>query len=233
MQRLEAICFDLDDTLIDASGAWLAGLAEALTEAIERYPVLATFEDLAAIQQQMVYEQFIAAGGEWDPQHVRTSMRRLLREHAEADDALADRAFEAYTDAWPRHLALFPDTLEALDAARRHARLALITNGTSAEQRLKLETLGLLDHFDVVAISEEVGAIKPHGAIFEHTLTGLGVRASEALHIGDNQHADVHGARTAGLTAVWLNRHATAGHEAVNPHHEVTDLHGLVRLLRG
>ena len=224
MQRLEAICFDLDDTLIDASGAWLAGLAEALTEAIERYPVLATFEDIAAIQQQMVYEQFIATGGEWNPQHVRTSMRRLLREHAEADDALADRAFEAYTDAWPRHLALFPDTLEALDAARRHARLALITNGTAAARTVAGGPY-------VVAISEEVGAIKPHGAIFAHTLAGLGVRASEALHIGDNQHADVHGAREAGLTAVWLNRYAKPRHDTADPHHEVSDLHGLVRLL--
>ena len=231
--RLEAICFDLDDTLVNASGAWLAGLTEALTEAVERYPALAAIDDLAGLQQRLVYEAFITAGGEWDPQHVRASIRRLLREHAERDDALADRAFEAYTHAWPRHLTLFPDTLATLDAARQLAPLALITNGTSSEQRLKIERLGLLGHFDVVSISQEVGALKPHGAIFAHALDALGVRPEAALHIGDDQHADVHGAREAGLTAVWLNRHAKTRREDIDPHHEVSDLHGLVRLLRG
>ena len=230
--RLEVVCFDLDDTLVNASDAWLAGLTEALTEAVERYPSLAAIDDLAGLQQRLVYEAFITAGGEWDPQHVRNSMRRLLRDHAERNDALADRAFALYTDAWPRHLTLFPDTLEALAAARQHARLALITNGTSSEQRLKLERLGLLEHFDVVSISQEVGALKPHGAIFAHALDALEVRPAAALHIGDDQHADVQGAREAGLTAVWLNRHARTRRADIDPHHEVTDLHGLVRLLR-
>ncbi|WP_461472627.1 HAD family hydrolase [Microbacterium sp. HJ5] len=56
-----------------------------------------------------------------------------------------------------------------------------------------------------------------------------GKPATVAVHVGDNQLADVGGARNAGLTAVWVDRHG--GDAASDPHHVVPDLRGLVPLL--
>ena len=48
--------------------------------------------------------------------------------------------------------------------------------------------------------------MKPHPSIFEAALTAAGVRADEALMVGDSLKADVEGALAAGLRAVWLRR---------------------------
>ncbi len=50
-----------------------------------------------------------------------------------------------------------------------------------------LEGLGVLDLFDAVVVSAEVGAEKPNPVIFEAACEQLGVRPEEAVHIGDDR----------------------------------------------
>ena len=40
--------------------------------------------------------------------------------------------------------------------------------------------------------------------MFTHTLEKLGVAPENALHVGDNLHADVGGAKDVGMSAVWI-----------------------------
>ncbi len=56
-----------------------------------------------------------------------------------------------------------------------------------------------------------VGVAKPDAAIFGLALDMLAVSAAETWYVGDSLHTDVAGARAAGLTAVWLNRHGSNG----------------------
>jgi putative hydrolase of the HAD superfamily len=117
-------------------------------------------------------------------------------------DALFARFAEA--DAW----VLYPETLDALTALRsRGLVLGVISNFDSRLFGL-LEGLGLARFFAPVVISSQAGAAKPETAIFHRALTYHGLRPDEALHVGDNYEADVVGARTAGLTPVWVDRRA-------------------------
>jgi FMN phosphatase YigB (HAD superfamily) len=69
-----------------------------------------------------------------------------------------------------------------------------------------LERDGLLGYFDGMSFSDEVGHYKPHPAIFEHALAGLGgVPASSAAHVGDRVRTDIDGAASMGMTAVRYN----------------------------
>lgn len=69
-----------------------------------------------------------------------------------------------------------------------------------------LERAGLLDYFDGMSFSDEVGHYKPHPAIFEHALAGLGgVPAERAAHVGDRVRTDVDGAAAMGMKAVRYN----------------------------
>jgi FMN phosphatase YigB (HAD superfamily) len=54
--------------------------------------------------------------------------------------------------------------------------------------------------------SGEVGFGKPDRRIFTTALERLGVRAGEAIAIGDSLERDVLGAHNAGLRSIWLNR---------------------------
>jgi FMN phosphatase YigB (HAD superfamily) len=69
-----------------------------------------------------------------------------------------------------------------------------------------LDRHGLLAYFVGMSFSDEVGHYKPHPAIFEHALAGLGgIAPDRAAHIGDRRRTDVFGAVAIGMTAVRYN----------------------------
>jgi putative hydrolase of the HAD superfamily len=115
--------------------------------------------------------------------------------------------FDGATDL----IAGYPDVSETIESLASDYTLGLITNGEGVHQRRKIEALGIAQHFDVVMISGEFGQLKPSRAIFQQALSLAGVSAHEAVHIGDSLDADVYGAKSAGMRAIWYNveqRHA-------------------------
>jgi len=130
------------------------------------------------------------------------AMRPELPEPAASlgDDALVAALLEALRfRAYPE----VPRTLEAL--RRRGIRLVVVSNwDVSLHERLA-ET-GLAPLLDGAVASAEAGVAKPAAEIFERGLALAGVRASDAVHVGDSEVEDVEGARAAGLRAVLLSR---------------------------
>lgn len=55
----------------------------------------------------------------------------------------------------------------------------------------------------MVAVSHDVGYLKPHPRIFEYALDEMGLRPEETAMVGDNLRADVGGAKALGMVAVW------------------------------
>ncbi len=85
--------------------------------------------------------------------------------------------------------------------------------------------------FPAVVTSEDAGAYKPSPLIFQRALALLGLRADEAWHVGDSLHADVAGARAAGIAAVWVNRRARPVPDDMDPAWVIGDLTGLTAKL--
>ena len=72
---------------------------------------------------------------------------------------------------------------------------------TDMLKRLKLDSL-----MEIVVTSQEVGFTKPHRKIFEAAISKAGIKAEEALFVGDQYKIDVLGAINAGMSAVLLDR---------------------------
>jgi len=60
--------------------------------------------------------------------------------------------------------------------------------------------------FDVITLSYEHGYAKPHPSIFLVTLSRLGTKASECLHVGDDPVADIQGAKSVGMITALISR---------------------------
>lgn len=108
----------------------------------------------------------------------------------------------AMPDAW----RVFDDVTPALDAlAARGLKLGVISNW---DERLRplLKRLGLATYFQAIVVSREVGAAKPSRAIFSHALRMLDLPPEAVLHVGDDLSLDMRAARSAGLSALLLNR---------------------------
>jgi putative hydrolase of the HAD superfamily len=98
-----------------------------------------------------------------------------------------------------------PDAEAALALARRHGLTVGVISNSNGTVESILDTLGLRAHLDFVLDSHVVGVEKPEAAIFEMALARAGVRAAEAVYVGDLYSIDVLGARRAGLEAVLLD----------------------------
>lgn len=145
-------------------------------------------------------------------------------EQALPDDlgAVAARAVTAYT----AQVALLPGALALLTFLRaRGLPLALVSNGPADMQRDALHAVGVSGFFSCVLVSGDaaVGVRKPHPRIFEQACRALETPPENTLMVGDDLHADLRGARVAGMQAVGVG---TTG----NPE-SVPDLCALTRWL--
>ena len=98
----------------------------------------------------------------------------------------------------------FPGAIETLETLRSSpVRLAMITNGTSASQRAKIDRFGLERFFDYILVEEEFGVGKPDERVYFHALKKLGAMPSEAWIVGDNLEWEVSAPQRLGITAIW------------------------------
>ena len=115
-----------------------------------------------------------------------------------------DAVYEEFTR--PGIWQLMPGVPQVLGSLTQAGiRLGVLSN---FDRRLYsiLKTLGILDQFEHVIISSEVGAEKPSPRIFDEALQRFQVGPKEVLHVGDEEETDGIGARSAGMSVFVLGK---------------------------
>jgi putative hydrolase of the HAD superfamily len=98
----------------------------------------------------------------------------------------------------------YPDVLPTLAALR--GRTLVVVSNWDCSLADWLGPAGLLEHFQGVVTSGEVGVAKPGRGIFERALELAGAGPGDAVHVGDSLANDVAGARAAGIRPVLVAR---------------------------
>ena len=80
----------------------------------------------------------------------------------------------------------------------------------------ELEALGIRDYFDARMTAGDAGRIKPHPEPFLTLLERLGVKAENAVFVGDRPQDDVAGAQAAGMRGVWVRRGSNHAEHVAN-----------------
>ncbi len=113
---------------------------------------------------------------------------------------------EVYSRELRRRAAAGARGRGAAGAAGGGYRLAILSNWPLAATIDRyVEAAGWAPHLAAVVVSQRVGTIKPHPAIFAAARTALGDPEPAAiLHVGDDWAADVVGAKRAGWRAAYL-----------------------------
>jgi len=108
---------------------------------------------------------------------------------------------ESFARALAAQLQPNPRLLASLRSLAGRLPLALISDGGSYTQRLKLRASKLDQVFapQRIFISAEVGLSKPDPEFFRHAARALGVDPRDCLHFGDREELDGIGARAAGM----------------------------------
>lgn len=98
---------------------------------------------------------------------------------------------------------LIPGAREVIAEFGTRYCLGLIAN-QPREARALLDSLSLIDAFQVIVLSEEVGLFKPDPAIFRHALGSANAASAECLMVGDRLDNDIRPAQALGIRTAWI-----------------------------
>ncbi len=208
-----ALLFDLDDTLIRA----YAQPEEAWTRLLKVFAVELDAHDEASIERVRAAAMDEARAFWSDPTVAalwrlnipgarRLSVTRALEKLGRADEDLAHRVADAFTELRHREYRLYPDALATVDALRASGvKLALVTNGHGETQRAKIARFDLEHRFDHIQIEGEFGQGKPELAVYRHAMERLGAEPANTWMVGDNYEWEVVAPCALGMAGIWYN----------------------------
>ena len=204
MARLDACLLDAYDTIVytdfSAHRNELPKLAGISADAMYReFGRLAPALSVGEISITEAYAEILrACGVEPRPDLVR---------------AMADKSRELLLLSGH----LYDDVLPVLNTLRsRGIKTAIVSNCNENTRDLLVE-LGVAALADVLALSNEVGAVKPAAQIYQYALDKLGVAAESALFV-DNNATFCAGAAALGIRAVQIVRKPREDDEAEGAH---------------
>ncbi|WP_223852129.1 HAD family hydrolase [Bifidobacterium myosotis] len=231
MQRYDAVFFDLYGTLVDirtdesSDAAWEA-LREALTaQCGASYPdnesLRSRFDALAA----PICAAAVARHGEWAEPDLLPVYRGLA--HDSGDDQVARALAWTFRRASTSLLRLYPGASELLARLRTAGlRIVLVSNAQSCYTRPELDLLGLTATFDLIVISSEAGVRKPSPELFRRALEAEQLAPSRVVMIGNDERADILGARAAGIDGIYLRTAISPSDDPAASAHAVCSLAG-------
>ena len=192
---IEAVLFDLDDTLID----WWGSITRCLLGFADDLDVRAAHDFVRANFWEVHPDSdFVWHRNTWALYERRHELWPSVFAHRHPDDrALLLRRFEE--DLW---VGFFPDVVPVLDHLVDRVRLAVLTNNQYIER--EITRLRLHDWFEFALYPADTP--KPDRRAFLTACDRLGVAPERVAHVGDSVRSDVLGAREAGLTPVWIDR---------------------------
>ncbi|NUT18290.1 MAG: HAD family hydrolase [Hamadaea sp.] len=183
------LLLDLDNTLIDRTGAFKAWAEWFLSE-------------IGAPAYDVDWLLDVDADGLTDRWDVAEAIRDRYAIRASIVD-MVDELFEGMIE----HTRFDPMVGAALRIAADAGWIpVIVTNGSTRMQEAKIRRTGLDRFVADWVISEEVDCRKPNPRIFEIAAERARLRLRGAWMIGDSPESDIGGAAGLGLPSIWIRR---------------------------
>lgn len=213
---IKAVLFDLDDTLIDWSGfkgSWWGLEPQHLTHVHNH--LAAEMPDVKTSTQDFIDNFTRRSRAGWDGARdtlIAPHLGEMLFDTAAAlgyahEKLDMERLLSEYRWGVAEGVVAFPEVPKVLEKLRSHGfELGIITN-SFVPMRLRdieIQAHGLMPYFPRFRYSAaDLGYLKPHPEVFRAALKAMNVTPKEAIFVGDSLPADIIGAQSAGMRAVW------------------------------
>lgn len=213
-KRIEAVLFDLGDTLIYFDDDWPEIFRLARMELVR------SLNSSGVVLDDRFLERFTESMLEYyrerDTEFIEHTTMNILISTLEEEgsegipmeilqNSLADMHAVTQSHWIPEDDAV--PTLERLQL--EGYRLGLISNAADDPNTQTLvDKLGARKYFDFIVSSAAAGIRKPNPRIFQMALESLNIAPNQAVMVGDTLGADILGARNAGIFSIWITRRA-------------------------
>lgn len=203
---IRAVIFDFGQTLVDSADAFRAAEKRAQKQLFETIGHSSWHDFLTTYRK-------IRTEFHQNSDFSRKSMWREVCRNCrhDGDECLLEQWELEYWKTIESETQPFPESESVLETLSTRYALSMVTN-TQGQPRTETHRLAafpqLQSFFDVVIIAGEDGIPpKPDPVPFHICLEKTGIRAHEAVYVGDDWRIDICGARNAGLYPVWLKHH--------------------------
>ena len=205
-QNIQAILFDVDDTLYDQ----VHPFAKAYDTLFGKTYSLSMNQLFASSRRHSdeVFQQSRSGAISMEEMYIYRIQRAFADFKISISDDLALEFQRLYAEN-QEHLQLSETAKNILNMCRKRGIVTgVITNGPSDHQWKKVETLGVRAWVpkEAIFVSDDVGAAKPDRKIFDFAAKKLGLDPQKTCFVGDSFDNDIRGAKMAGWQAIWLNR---------------------------
>lgn len=198
---IQAVFFDMDDTIYDTSG-FAAIARRAAVKSMVHNGLKCSEDEGYECLMEIVKEK----GSNYD-KHFNILTERI---NGEEDPLIIVNGIITYHNTKFAMLKLEPESFSILLYLKsKNYKVGLITNGKKLKQWEKLVRLGVYPFFDDVVTSEDVGIEKPDVEIFKIAMDHLNVTADTSIMIGNNFDTDIIGACNAGMQSMIINSDIT------------------------
>ncbi len=220
------IFFDIDDTLVDQRKAEAAAALQVLAfygHWLKRPYSAREFCHEWRYLRDKHNRAFFAGQISLQEQRRRRTREFFASRERALSDLEADLFFDFYEHHYRSSWALFDDVLPFFQSLPG-SRFGVISNGSTTQQKLKLEQTGIDRYFDVIVVSEEIGAAKPDRNIFIAACERARYPAQCCFYVGDRLDEDALASGAAGMQSFWLNRRQAPtddGVEVIGSLHEL------------
>lgn len=193
MDKLKAVIFDLDETILDRSAS-LADFLQWQGELLNNYQSL----EVSAWSEKFL--KLDANGALWkDIVYGELAREFAIRSHS------PDELLKQYVHQFHRFCKPRANAVSALHELKQQGYvIGLLSNGRMPFQLHAFQALGIQDLFADVVISGAVGMAKPDPGIFQLACNRLGAAPACCVFVGDNPVADIRGAASVGMYTIYI-----------------------------
>ena len=191
---LKLLIFDLDDTLYPEIDYVRGGFRTVSTYMQKKYKI-----DANEFYRKLISTKSLSPSAK--------VFDIVLENYQLKDRKLVEKLIKLYR-AQTLKLKLFPGVRSMLEKFKKKYILALVTDGKKVVQHRKLKYLKIIDYFDSVLYTLDLGDNfkKPSELSFKQLLYSYGIKPHEALYIGNDPNKDFIGAKKAGIKTIRVNQ---------------------------
>jgi len=207
---IKAVFFDLYQTLID----YYPPREEQLARIISDYGIAVTADTIRrpmVIADEFIYEEHsrlpISKRSEEEQKTLFARYQTILLKEAAinpAPELIRNNVVKMQQIKFDR--VLFDDVLPALEQLKQRGIILGLISNIDSDITPLFDTLKLTPLLQVVVTSRDTGYHKPQPEIFMEAAKRAGIKADEAMFIGDQYQIDVLGAEGGGMQGVLLDR---------------------------
>ena len=190
----KAVLFDLDQTLLDRNTSLKSFLNWQVND----------LQLIYQAQKEIFIQRFIeldANGSVW-----KDLVYRQLIDEFKIVQYSEQQLLESYIQDFNKFCVAFDGVGETIVKLHQDGfKLALISNGKTPFQEHNFQASGLSEYFSSIIVSDAAGLRKPQVEIFDLACQQLDVLPEQCVFVGDNEIADIQGAKNAGMKTIFFD----------------------------